>query len=87
MNNDADEVCDWLCAFVKQTRKNDRGEYTPKSLYLLVTGLQCKIRMKKEKLAAFNFFADACFESFQNVCENQPNLLQTRMALKQKNST
>lgn len=84
LKNDADEVCDWLCAFIKQTHKNNRGEYTPKKP---IPALRCKIRMKKEKLAAFNLFADACFESFQNVCENQPNLLQTRMVLKQKNST
>jgi len=30
LNNDADKVCDWLCAFIKQTCKNNRGEYTPK---------------------------------------------------------
>lgn len=65
LNNDADEVCDWLCAFVKQTHKNDRGEYTPESLYLLVAGLQCKIRMKKGKLAAFNFLLMLALSHFK----------------------
>lgn len=67
MYNDADKVCDWLCAFVKQTHKNDRGEYTPKSLYLLVAGLQCKIGMKKEKLAAFNWFALSHFKMYVKI--------------------
>jgi len=60
---------EWLSAFVKQTHKADGGEYTPKSLYLLLAGLAGGMRIKKGRSAAFNIFSDPSFELFRNVCE------------------
>ena len=38
--DNAKELSHWLSAFVKETRKEDGGEYTPKTLYMLIAGLQ-----------------------------------------------
>ena len=38
------ELCEWLCKFVSNTRKGDGKEYTPRSIYLLLAGLQRHIR-------------------------------------------
>ena len=37
---DHQEICDWLCKFAAETRKGDGTEYTPRSLYLLLSALQ-----------------------------------------------
>ena len=37
---DHQEICDWLCKFVVETRKGDGTEYTPRSLYLLLSALK-----------------------------------------------
>ena len=37
---DKENLCGWLCRFVAETRKADGGEYTPRSIYLLLAGLQ-----------------------------------------------
>ena len=34
------ELCAWLCKFISETRKSDGAEYTPRSLYLLLSGIQ-----------------------------------------------
>ena len=36
---DHQEICDWLCKLVVETRKGDGTEYTPRSLYLLLSAL------------------------------------------------
>ena len=50
-------ACDWLCKFVCETRKRDGEEYTPRSLYLLLNGLQRYIRKTEE----FNIWKDPVF--------------------------
>ncbi len=42
LTNDAKKLCGILSAFVKETRKGNGEEYTPKSLYL-IPGLQREI--------------------------------------------
>lgn len=49
---DKENLCGWLCRFVAETRKADGGEYTPRSIYLLLAGLQCQANPKK----ASNFY-------------------------------
>ena len=39
-----DTACKWLCKFVAEVRKSDGSEYTPRSIYLLLAGLQRSIR-------------------------------------------
>jgi len=36
------ETCNWLCKYIFETRKVDRTEYIPLSLYLLLAGLKKK---------------------------------------------
>ena len=36
-------VCHWLCVFVKEARKEDGTPYTPRSISMLISGLQCFI--------------------------------------------
>ena len=62
--DNASELSQWLSAFVKETRKVDGSEYTPKTFYMLIAGLQREIRLHKHSDEAFNLFSDAWFESF-----------------------
>ena len=64
LTDNAKELCDVLSAFVKETRKENEEEYMPKSLYLLIAGLQREIRSKKGRAWAFNIFSDPQFEPF-----------------------
>ena len=61
-------LCDWLCKFVSETRKSDGTEYTPRSLYLILCGLQRHVRsIKSEEI---NFFQDIPFKPLRNVCDS-----------------
>ena len=57
---DHQEICDWLCKFVVETRKGDGTEYTPRSLYLLLSVLQRHAR-KARPLENINFFQDPVY--------------------------
>ena len=61
------EICDWLCKFVSEARKGDGMEYTPRSLYLLLSALQRHIR-KLRPLENINLFQDPVFCPLKNVC-------------------
>ena len=39
-----EEICEWLCKFITETRKTDGKEYMPRSLYLMLAGLQRHMR-------------------------------------------
>ena len=69
--DNASELSQWLSAFVKETRKVDRSEHTPKTLYMLIDGLQREIRLHKHSDEEFNLFTDARFESFRNCCNHE----------------
>ena len=66
---DNENLCGWLCRFVAETQKSDRGEYIPRSIYLLLAGLQRKIRQANLK-ESIDMFTDAAFKEFQNVCDS-----------------
>ena len=66
--DDKSKACDWLCKFVCETRRADGQEYTPRSLYLLLNGLQRCIR-KSNPTEEVDFFRDAAFKPLKNVCD------------------
>ena len=66
---DKENLCGWLCRFVAETRKADGGEYTPRSIYLLLAGLQRKIRQANPK-ESINVFTDVRFKELRNVCDS-----------------
>lgn len=60
-------ACKWLCKFVVEVRKADGSEYTPRSIYLLLVGLQRSIRSSpKEEI---NIFSDPQFQELKKVCD------------------
>ncbi|XP_065882477.1 zinc finger MYM-type protein 2-like [Dysidea avara] len=63
-----EEICDWLCKFVSETCKADGTEYTPRSLYLLLSALQRHVR-KIHPVQDVNFFRDPVFHPLKNVCD------------------
>ena len=66
---DKENLCGWLCSFVAETRKANGGEYTLRSLYLLLAGLQRKIRLCNPQ-ESVNIFTDAKFKELRNVCDS-----------------
>ena len=62
-------LCEWLCKYISETRKADGTEYTPHSLYLLLSGIQRKIRCNHpiEEISIFN---DPAFKPLKNVCNS-----------------
>ena len=66
---DKENLCGWLCRFVTETRKADGGEYTPRSIYLLLAGLQRKIRQENPK-ESINIYTDVAFKELRNVCDS-----------------
>jgi len=54
-------LCEWRCKFISEACKSDGTEYTPHSLYLLLTGIQRKIR-SNHPTEAISFFHDAVFK-------------------------
>ena len=60
---DKENLCGWLCRFVAETRKTDRGECTPRSIDLLLAGLQQKIHQANPKESInINIVTDAAFK-------------------------
>ena len=58
-------VCKWLCKFVAEVCKSDASEYTPRSIYLLLAGLQRSIwSHQKEEI---NIFSDHKFKELKKV--------------------
>ena len=63
-----DTACKWLCKFVVEVRKADGSEYTPRSIYLLLAGLQRSIRRSSPK-EEINIFSDYQFKELKRVCD------------------
>lgn len=61
-------VCSWFCKFISEARKADGHEYTPRSLYLILAGLQRHMRQLKPS-DEINIFQDVAFKSLRNVCD------------------
>ena len=66
---DKENLCGWLCRFVAETRKANGGKYIPRSLYLLLAGLQRKICLSNPQ-ESVNIFTDAKFKELRNVCDS-----------------
>ena len=61
-------ACKWLCRYVSETRVSDGKEYTPRSLQLLLAGLQrhlCKVHPSKDT----KLFTDTRFKPLKNTCD------------------
>ena len=71
LSNDPKEIGHILSLYVKETRKVDGNEYTPKTLYLLLAGLQRHMRLQKGRALAINIFNDPRLEAFHNVCDHE----------------
>ena len=65
---DRGKLCEWLCKFLSETRKSDGAEYTPRSLYLLLSGIQRKIRAYHPE-EDINIFQEPIFKPLKNVCD------------------
>ena len=64
-----DTACEWLCKFVTEVRKSNGSEYTPRSIYLLLAGLQRSIRRSDLK-EEINIFSDHEFKPLKKVCDS-----------------
>jgi len=60
-------LCNWLCKFVVETRKENVEQYTPRSLYLLLAGLQRHVRNSQSNV---NIFQDVEFKPLKNCCDS-----------------
>ena len=67
--DDKKVACQWLCRYVSETRKSDGAEYTPRSLYLLLAGLQRHLR-KLYPDKEINLFSDQAFIPLKNTCDS-----------------
>ena len=66
---DGNELCDWLCKYISETCKVDGTEYTPRTLYLLLAGIQRHIR-KVNPSSSINIFQDIEFKPVKHVCDS-----------------
>ena len=66
---DCGKLCEWLCKFISETRKSDGSEYTPRSLYLLLSGIQRKIKSYHPE-EEINIFQEPIFKPLKNVCDS-----------------
>ena len=64
-----DEMCNWLCKYISEMCKVDGTECTPRSLYLLLAGLQRYIR-KQNPSKDLNIFQDSVFKPVKHVCDS-----------------
>ena len=62
-------ICEWLCKFISETRKSNGEEYTPRSLYLILAGIQRHLQ-KVRLLDPINIFEDPQFKTLKNVCDS-----------------
>ena len=69
VTDDKQILCEWLCKFFTEVRKGNGEEYTPRSLYLMLAGLQRHIRQLKSS-EEINIFQEVVFKSLRNVCDS-----------------
>ena len=62
-------ACEWLCKYITETRKAYETEYTPRSLYLLLSGIQWYVRKVNPKMQ-FNLFSDQEYKPLRNLCDS-----------------
>ena len=67
-------LCHWLCIFVKEARRENGEEYTPRSVSMLLSGLQRFINSKQEPHEPLVKLADptnSAFRELHNVVEHR----------------
>ena len=62
-------ACERLYKYITETRKAYGSEYTPRSLYLLLAGLQQYVRKLYPKME-FNLFTDYELKPLKNLCDS-----------------
>ena len=64
-----EEICEWLCKYVAETRKADSSQYTPRSFKMLLSAIQRHLRKINPKIQ-INIFQDPVFRPLKNVCDS-----------------
>ena len=68
LTDDRDALCEVLCKFVVEIRKTDKSQYPPRSIQLILCGLQRYIRQERPQ-SPVNFTTDPEFQKLRNVCD------------------
>ena len=68
--SDATVLSKWLTLYVAETRKRDGGQYPPKSIYSLLTGLLRHMRCRNVSCPNFLDTGNPKFASFHNALDN-----------------
>ena len=68
MTDNKDALCEELCKFVVEIRKTDKTQYPPRTIQLILCGLQRYIRQEKPRTPV-NFTSDPEFQKLRNVCD------------------
>ena len=63
-----EEICEWLCKFIAEACRSDGQEYTPRSLYLILCGLQRHLKQVQPD-KDISLFRDPVFRPLKNVCD------------------
>ena len=66
LTDNRDALCEELCKFVVEIRKTDKTQYPPRSVQLILCGLQRYIRQEKPQTPA-NFTSDPEFQKLRIV--------------------
>ena len=76
------KLCEWLSKFVSETHKSDGTEYTPCSLYLLLSGIQKRIRaLTYFKRPCSNQWRMSAISSLKIACQGNWKLEQKQKLL------
>ena len=70
ISGDDRAICNWLCKFIVETRRSNGEEYTPRSLYLLLAGIQRYMRNSQGTSSKVNIFQDDSYIPLKNVCDS-----------------
>lgn len=76
LSDDVSELDRWLYRYLTETRKTDGSEYPPRTLYLLLTGVQRYILAEKQNKVSL--FHDGGFRGLQNLCNSLFNELHAK---------
>ena len=68
LTDNKEKLCECLCKYVVETRKEDGTHYPPRTIQILLMGLQRHIRSAKVGFA-INFMTDTEFTKLRNVCD------------------
>ena len=68
LTNDRGVLCEELCKFVVEIRKTNKTQYPPRSIQLILCGLQRYIRQERPQ-SSVNFTTDPEFQKLWNVSD------------------